>query len=74
VITNRYEKGDKYLDLEKYTARFMDEDGVVTEDECWECVIYPKKGVPSEGQFVEFATEILARMFVVQNEWKEQVL
>lgn len=74
MITNRYEKGDKFLDLETYSVRYIDEDGTFITEECWECLIYPKKGVPSDGQFVEFASETLARMFVVQNEWKEQVL
>jgi hypothetical protein len=74
MITNRYEKGDKYLDLEKYTAVGMDEDGFRVEDECWECRIYSKKDTPSSGDFIEFGNELMARMFIEQNEWKEQVL
>jgi hypothetical protein len=52
----------------------MDEDGFEVIDECWECRIYSKKDTPSSGEFVEFGNELMARMFIEQNEWKEQVL
>ena len=74
MILQRYEKGVKFLDLERYQQRSMDEDGCVSTDECWECIIYENGANPDEHQVVEFASEALARMFITQNCWKEQVL
>ena len=74
MITKRYEKGMKFLDLETYTARGIDEDGVAVYDQCWECVIYENGANPDEHTVVEFGNEVLAQMFIVQNGWTEQVL
>ncbi len=73
MIIARYEKGRKFLDLEKYHQKSMDEDGCVVTDECWECVIYENSGNPDEHDIVEFGSEVLARMFISQNGWKEQL-
>ena len=75
MIIARYEKGHKFLDLEKYHQKSMDEDGCVVTDECWACVVYPNEGTKlDDHDYIEFATEVMARMFIVQNGWKEQVL
>ena len=74
MIVRRYEKADKYLDLERHSQKSLDEDGCAIYDESWECTIYSKKSTPSDGEFVEFGNEMMARMFITQNEWKEQVL
>lgn len=74
IIVARFEKGNKFLDLIKYQARSLDEDGVPQYDECWECVIWKNEDKPDEHKTVEFASRELAILFVAQNEWKEQVL
>lgn len=74
MILKRYEKGMRFLDLERYQQRSMDEDGHITTDECWECVIYENGRNANEHHVIEFASEALARMFISMNEWKEQVL
>lgn len=73
AVIKRYEKGDKYLDVERYQAKSIDEDGCAVYDECWEVTIYGRKETPSQGQFVDFASEVLLQMFIDQNGWKEQV-
>jgi hypothetical protein len=75
MIVQRFEKGQKFLDLCKWTAKGIDEDGVAVYDECWECVIYENE--PSnfnEHKTVEFDNEMMAKLFITNNLWKEQVL
>jgi hypothetical protein len=74
IISKRYEKGQKFLDLVTYTQRSIDEDGLPVIDQCWECFIYENGSDPDEHKFVEFGSEALALMFIKQNGWKEQVL
>lgn len=74
MIVQRYEKGVKFLDLERYQQRSMDENGHIQVDECWACAIYENDGDMDKHAYVEFGNEILARMFIEQNGWKEQVL
>jgi hypothetical protein len=74
MIVQRYEKGMKFLDLERYQQRSVDEDGRTHIDECWACAIYENDGDMDKHAYVEFGSEVLARMFVTQNGWKEQVL
>ena len=73
-MIQRFERDGQYLDLEKYTGKSLDEDGCAVYDEIWEVTIFPKKGVPSEGEHIDFACEALVRMFITENGWKEQVL
>lgn len=74
MIVQRYEKGDKFLDLERYSQRSMDEDGRMHEDECWSCSIYENTTDYHQHAYVEFSHETMARLFIEQNGWKEQVL
>ncbi len=74
MILKRYEKGQRFLDLERYSQRSLDEDGHVIEDQCWECIIYENGTNPDEHRVVEFGSEALAMLFINQNAWKEQVL
>lgn len=74
MIVRRYEKADKYLDLERFSQKSLDEDGLPIYDESWECTIYSKKDTPSSGEFVEFASESMAMMFITQNNWTLTVL
>lgn len=73
-IVARYEKGQRFLDLIKYTAKSLDEDGVPMYDECWECVIWENDKNPDEHKTLEFDSFEMAEMFINQNVWKEQVL
>jgi hypothetical protein len=72
-IVTRYEKGMKFLDLIRYHMRSMDENGFYVTDECWECCIYENGADANEHDAVEFGNEFMARMFIDQNGWKEQV-
>ena len=74
MIVSRYERGNKFLDLEQYHQKSVDEDGMMQTDECWECIIYENEADANEHTIVEFGNETLARMFIKQNDWKEQVL
>jgi hypothetical protein len=75
MIITRYEKGQKFLDLVRWYARCLDEDGCSVDDECWEVVIWENTSVkPDEHRTIEFGSEMMARMFIEQNGWKEQVL
>lgn len=75
MIIQRFEKGNKFLDLERYIARGLDDDGCLVEDECWDVVIYDNE-YPNFNQHktIEFANEVLAMMYIRNNQWKEQVL
>ena len=75
MIVQRFEKGQKFLDLCKWTAKGIDEDGFAVYDECWEVIIYENEYTDyNEHQNIEFGSEVMARMFVSQNNWVEQVL
>ena len=75
MIVQRYEKGQKFLDLQRWVARGIDEDGWAVDDECWEVTIWENGHVnPNEHKTIEFGSETLARMYVDMNGWKEQVL
>ena len=74
MIVARYEKGMRFLDLEKYTAKGIDEDGVAVYDECWEVIIWENGEDANEHNVIEFGNEFMARLFIDQNGWKEQVL
>ena len=73
-IVTRYEKGMKFLDLIRYHMRSMDENGFYVTDECWECCIWENGSDANEHTIVEFGSETLARMFIANNDWTEQVL
>jgi hypothetical protein len=73
-IVARYEKGQRFLDLIKYTAKSLDEDGRPVYDECWECTIWENGNDANAHKTYEFASFDLAEMFINQNAWKEQVL
>ena len=75
MIITRYEKGQKFLVLVRWVARGLDEDGFAVDDECWEVVIWENTTQkPDEHKTIEFGSEMMARMFIEQNDWKEQVL
>lgn len=74
MIVQRYEKGQKFLDLHRWFQRELDDDGVMYEQEIWEVAIWENGTNPDECKTIEFGNETLARMFVDQNGWKEQVL
>ena len=74
-IVTRYEKGDRFLDLCVFTQRSLDEDGRPIDDEAWEVVIWENSEVdPNEHRTIHFDSEYLARLFVSQNQYVEQVL
>lgn len=74
MIIERYERGNKFLDLVRYVMRGMDDDGLPEILEKWECVIWENEDKPDEHDLVEFASESLARLFIGGNRWKLQVL
>lgn len=74
MIVQRYEKGIKFLDLERYSQRSMDEDDHVLIEEHWECIVYENGDNPDIHDCHSFASETMARMFIDNNGWKEQVL
>lgn len=73
-IVQRFEKGQKFLDLIKHQAKSLDEDGCPQYDECWECCIWENEDNPQDHKIVEFASEFLARLYIQSNNWAEQVL
>ena len=73
-IVARYEKGMKFLDLTKSYHRGIDEDGTTYTEECWEVVIWENERNLNEHKVIEFGSEMMARMFISNNDWKEQVL
>jgi hypothetical protein len=75
MIVQRFERGNKFLDLCRWEAKGIDEDGVAVYDSCWECVIYENEYDDyDKHKHVEFDNEVLAKMFISTNGWKEQVL
>lgn len=74
MTIRRFERGEEFLDLTHYIAKSIDEDGYAVYDEAWEVSIYSRKAVPSEGQYLDFASEVVAMLFINENGWKEQVL
>lgn len=74
MIITRYERGQKFLDLDKHVQRSLDEDGCAIYDECWTCVIYENGADANEHNVVEFGNKDMAIMFISQNGWSEQVL
>ena len=75
MIVQRFERGQKFLDLQRWVARGIDEDGCAIDDECWEVTVYENTDInPNEQKTIEFASELQARMFITMNGWKEQVL
>lgn len=75
MVVQRFERGNMFLDLNRWVARGLDEDGFAVEDECWEAVIYKNNEIDyNDYKVIEFGNEVLARMFIEQNNWVEQVL
>ncbi len=75
MIIARYEKGQRFLDLVRYVARGLDDDGCAVDEECWTCEVYSNNESDyNDHRTFEFADETSARIFVNMNDWKEQVL
>lgn len=75
MVVQRFERGNMFLDLNRWVTRGLDEDGFAVEDECWEAVIYKNNEIDyNDYKVIEFGSEVLARMFIEQNNWVEQVL
>lgn len=72
MILTRYERGVKFLDLDMFRHKSLDEDGCSIYNECWSCVIYENGNSPDQHNVVKFANKDLALMFIIQNGWKEQ--
>lgn len=72
MISRKYEKIEKYLELYGIEHRGLDDDGLVVTCEAWACCIFDKGATDEEeGRFIEFISETLAMMFITQNNWKE---
>lgn len=74
MIIKRYVRGDKILDLSRFVARGIDEDGFMVEDECFETRIYSKGMNENEGEIKEYPSFMIAELTISANNWKEQVL
>lgn len=64
-IYQRFEKGNKFLDLRKFKERGLDGD-------LWDCCIWENGKDLNEHCIVPFSSKGMAMLFITNNGWIEQ--
>lgn len=71
-IIQRFEKGQKFLDLCESYSKELKRDCNEIRGKFFEVILWDNGPRLNDHTILEFESETMARMFIKMNDWKEQ--